>query len=303
MTPNVGPTNRPSSQPTSVPLPAPTPSAMRTTFYAIGDVPYNAVQQQQLRGQMLSIPPDAEFVIHVGDLRNAGRHLVCKESEYTSAAELLRLSPVPVFMLLGDNDWNDCPNAAEGLQMWKKEFLEFETRYWNHTFNIVREPNRTESFTFVHQSVLFIGLNLVGGRVLNRTEWANRLDSELEWTMQLIREYQTGDRIGRVVIFGHCDPTASHSRFFLPLAEFIDIELGNRVPIIYMNGDKHQWEYRPNFYNQSSFLRVMLKGGTSDPPLKVTIVADGLPALTNEAFIYDRQLNTTTTAPSNGTLS
>ena len=88
--------------PTSMATMAPTMVTNNiTTFYVIGDVPYNEDQAEGIRQQLMNIPQDAEFVLHVGDLRNAGRNLVCLESDYTSAEELFRLSRAPVFMLLG----------------------------------------------------------------------------------------------------------------------------------------------------------------------------------------------------------
>ena len=42
----------------------------------------------------------------------------------------------PVFVILGDNDWTDCPNREEGLQFWKHEFVGFDSRYWKLTFDI-----------------------------------------------------------------------------------------------------------------------------------------------------------------------
>lgn len=77
-------------------------SAAKTTtiFYATGDVPYSTDQASKLKQQLLNIPSDAEFIIHVGDIRNAnGKRSICRQEEYTNVASLLRLSPVPVFIL------------------------------------------------------------------------------------------------------------------------------------------------------------------------------------------------------------
>jgi len=262
-----------------------------TTFYAVGDAPYNALQAVQLREQMSNIPVDAEFVIHVGDIRDADHHDICQLAEYTFASSLLQLSHAPVFLLLGDNDWNDCPNMNDAWSYWQSEFLHFESRYWNHSFNIQHHPNRTENFAFVHKQSLFIGLNLVGGRVRPAMHHSEQLLDEVEWTKELIRSYNANRTdIGRVVIFGHANPTHNHVEFFEPLQQFIEWELGNHVPLLYLNGDLHEWRYQPNFFGQPSFLRIMVTGGTHEPPLKVMVNATGLAADTSEAFVYDRQL-------------
>jgi hypothetical protein len=89
--------------------------------------------------------------------------------------------------------------------------------------------------------------------------------------------------------FGHANPVNSHKAFFDPLTEFIKVELENQLPILYLNGDKHAWNYQPSFFGQASFLRITLTGGTSEPPLKVSAVS-GENYGVNETFIYDRQI-------------
>jgi len=285
------PTRKPTPKPTTLPAaPAPVQNliSQTTTFYVIGDVPYTDQQAVELMGQIKNLPKDAEFLVHVGDLRSAGS--ICRREEYSSVASTLRLSHVPVFVILGDNDWNDCPNPQEGLEHWNAEFLGFESRFWDHSFAISTQPGRQENFSFQHKGTLFIGLNLVGGTVLSMNEWIDRLSSQVNWTKTLIRSYvaEISPQTGRVVIFGHADPTIKHQRFFNPLRIFIKDELENSVPILYVNGDGHEWLYEPNFYGQSSFLRIMVQGLTVDPPLKVMVEADGSTKHTGVAFKYDR---------------
>ena len=55
---------------------------------------------------MKTIPDDAEFVIHVGDIRAKTPTEDCPLEDYIVTADILKLSPVPVFVTLGDNEWN-----------------------------------------------------------------------------------------------------------------------------------------------------------------------------------------------------
>jgi hypothetical protein len=252
----------------------------------------------ELKQQLLELPVDAEFLIHVGDLRDSGTSLLCVRNDYQQAASILRRSHAPVFVLIGDNDWIDCPNKEQGLQHWKEEFIRFESRYWNHTFEIVRQKDRPENFAFIQKGTLFVGLNIVGGPVHDRAEWKTRLSEQAEWTVGLIRNF-TEESMGteRVVIFGHANPNRNHQRFFTPLETFIQTELQNRVPILYLNGDRHMWSYDENFLGQPSFLRIMLTGRTYDPPLKVMVHATGEVDSTENAFRIDRRLPENSTVP------
>jgi hypothetical protein len=101
------PTKSPTSSPTKNPTESPTKDdsnnaqEMMTRFYAIGDVPYTTAEEQELRVQMAAIPEDAEFVIHVGDIRSARDGRPCEKAEYENVAEMLRLSRAPVFIVPG----------------------------------------------------------------------------------------------------------------------------------------------------------------------------------------------------------
>jgi hypothetical protein len=272
--------------------------ATTATWYGIGDIPYSPDQAEILSQQMRTLPSDAEFLIHVGDLRLSGTNLPCRLSEYQDAANRLALSHAPVFVVLGDNDWTDCPDRDQGLRMWKQTFVGFESKHWNHTFNIERQTNRTENFAFVHKGTLFMGLNLIGGLRHNKNEWEERLTEQAEWTIDLIQRYKrttvraggANGPVGRIVIFGHANPHYLHNSYFNPLQNFIAQQLNNEIPIMYLNGDKHEWSYDTEFMGQPSFLRVMVSGKGVEPPIKVVIDSSTAHADPVAAFVVDRRL-------------
>jgi len=303
------PTGSPSAEPVSAPTKSPVLPEVRTlsptvtvvssaaatvgTFYAIGDVPYNPMQARQLEQQMLQVPEDAEFLIHVGDLRGSDNTtLLCKLEEYEATAAILRKSPVPVFIVVGDNEWNDCTNPDEGLGFWRQTFQRFDRKHWVHNFQVKQQPGRPENFSFVHKGTLYIGLNIVGLPVLSVDEWNMRLSSQLMWTQQLIREYEVtltrSKTQGRIVLIAHANPSRAHNRFFEPLHAFVSEKLRNSIPIMYVNGDKHEWSYDPLFMGQSSMLRIMLTGGSKEPPLKVVVDSSTRISRIQEAFVHDR---------------
>lgn len=146
-------------------------------------------------------------------------------------------------------------------------------------FSVVRLESRPENFAFVYHRVLVVGLNLVGGRVHNSNEWVDRLTDLLNWTTDLLMEHQ--DEIGALVLLGHANPTRWHNDYFFePLVQYMNT---NELPILYVNGDAHVWRVEENF--QDRILRVQVTGGTSEPPLKVSVTADS-----ESTFQYDRQL-------------
>ena len=92
-------TPAPSPNPTNAP-----PEIKTVIFAAIGDVPYTNWEAKKLKTQMDELDETAEFVIHVGDIRSAANNNDCYLSEFVEVAEILLRSPVPVFIIPGDND-------------------------------------------------------------------------------------------------------------------------------------------------------------------------------------------------------
>ena len=174
--------------------------------------------------------------------------------------------------------------------MWHDYFDGFYDN-WDHSFNIQSQSGRKENVRFIHKQTLFIGLNIVGGRRIDATEWNDRLTSNFEWTSDLIRTHVVnGQDANAVVIMAHATNTGKHAPFFHAMRDFIENELDNEFPILYMNGDEHVWNYEPNYFGQPNWLRITLDGECIAPPLKVTVNGTAGVSTVYEAFSYDRNL-------------
>lgn len=249
------------------------PSTKPETFilYATGDVPYSDLEVVGLRKQISSLPGDAELVLHVGDIRK-GTATPCPSRDYELVHGILNQSSAPLLVVLGDNEWNDCPNVDEAYSHWKQYFGTMERQWPSLESFLVRDPVYSEVFSVVQKGVLVIGLNLVGGRLHDSSEWQTRLAYQSNRVRELVLEYweQTGDA-AKVILMGHADPKVRHNGFFVPLQNFIANELKNQVPILYLNGDAHLFKYEPNFLNQPSLLRVMVQGGVTEAPIRIQV--------------------------------
>jgi len=243
LAPNLSPSALPSRQPTKT-LVTEMPTASHpkidvvetTAFLVIGDVPYNVQQARELAVQMDNIAAgSADFVVHVGDIRSAADGARCSLAEYQAVEDILKRSKVPMFVIPGDNEWNDCPNRVQAWDYWTATFQSFEGKHWGHDFVIERMSDRPETFSFEWRGSLFVGLNLVGGTVHNQSEWQIRLTDQVEWVKALMRQHQKP-----TIVFGHANPVNNHDAFFYPLRDFVRDELRNSIPLLYVNGDKHQ---------------------------------------------------------------
>ncbi|KAL3935431.1 MAG: hypothetical protein SGBAC_009048 [Bacillariaceae sp.] len=294
--PSMVPSDMPSTVPSTLPSMAPTQTAssmpsyeeLKTIFYAIGDVPYNNREKIQLQEKtMPGLPEDGEFLIHVGDIRVGNNpNARCRREEYMEVRDILRQSPIPVFIIPGDNEWTDCRDPKEAQRFWLEAFHNFENN-WNHTFSVERYPSRPENFHFVHKRTLFFGLNLVGGDIEDRSAFALQLDEQFEWMKQRIDQHVNTTQ--SVVIFGHAFPRRVHDSFFLPLQRYIQIELKEETPIMYLNGDYHFYDFEQNFMGLRNMQRLQVDFGTVNPPLQVAVTVSGDSSWQN-TFTHDRML-------------
>jgi len=241
-----------------------------TVFYVIADVPYTDDEREDMPGLVGAIAPDGLFAVHLGDIKHVLEP--CNEGALDTFANFVKKSAVPMFPVVGDNEYNDCSNPDEALELWRNGLVRFDQKHWNHSLPVKMMEDRPESFYFVNKGTLFIGLNIVGTPSFNSLEWDTRLKTQVDWTIQLIEEHRTGDNeVGAVVLFAHASPNGEHNGFFIPLRDYIRNVLQNALPLLYLCGDVHSFFYDPNYQNQTSWLRVRSEGGSKDPPLKVVV--------------------------------
>src|SRR5688572_10107517 len=96
---------------------APWTCAEPLRFSALGCGPYKAEEEAILEKQIEQVGADgkSEFLVHLGDIVS-GAKKYWPEAQYAKVAGILRNSKVPTFVVLGDNEYNDLDNPAEGLQ-------------------------------------------------------------------------------------------------------------------------------------------------------------------------------------------
>ncbi len=246
------------------------------TFAAMGDVPRSREEEGLLVRQLAQLPADVEFVVHLGDIKAGSTP--CDERTYLKVAGLLATSQVPVLIVPGDNEWNDCPQPDCAWQHWQNYFSHFE-RHWPPRFTLTRASQRDELFSFVQGNVLFIGLNLVGGQVHNSLEWELRHADNGNWTSLNFHHY--GAIAERVVVLGHARPTENQADYFRVL---VKESQAYGKPVLYLHGDGHRWSQR-HPWEADNLLAVQVDQGALGPPVKVTVTDQE-----NTPFVFDRRL-------------
>lgn len=317
------PTPEPSRSPTISQAPTRFDDEHTFSFYVMGDIAYRQSEKDLLIEQLEEIkvvegvtsaddqdkkngasgaftgnpvdPYDGEtlFMVHVGDIFTTARPYSedCPYSEYKEIADIFTShSHVPTFVLPGDNDWTDCPNATVAWEHWSDNFVGFEQhRAWERVNFVpektVRQAIRPENFAFHFRSVLFLGLNLIAGsagKTQPEAEWNLRIDQCMEWAESNVDDYirRRGDAPRAVIIFGHA--RRGREVFFL----LQDLLEDYAIPVLYIHGNGHEFYVDVPIIEWPHYKEVQVDQGANARPIKMTVRGTTKQAL-NRPFLQE----------------
>ena len=169
-------------------------------FALIGDMPYNAAQEQEFIELMKVVDStDLAFIIHAGDFwfdgiawrADSEGYPPCSNETFQHRLELAQNSQHPFIFVPGDNDWTDCHRARpreydplERLDVLRKTFHQGDSSLGRKNIPLVRQSGDPryaafrENVRWKYGEVLFVTLHMVGSNNnLGRTE---KMDAETE---------------------------------------------------------------------------------------------------------------------------
>lgn len=236
------------------------------TFTVIGDVPYSNGQRSSLieKIELHDSLSSASFVVHVGDIKSGQDP--CDESVYQDVSNILKEFETPTFIILGDNEYNDCDDPDQARAYWDQYFLNLHEQ-WNFDQAVETPPSRTENWAWFQDDILFVGLNIVGSKVHDSDEWESRLSDNAVWLRS--RYQQHVDEVAAIVIFGHANMVDfGAGKFETFTTEMINIATEFNKPMVYIQGDGHNWiDDTP--WAPSNLRRIQIEGGKIFMDVKV----------------------------------
>lgn len=245
-------------------------------FSATGDGPREPGDWELLRQYLVNEQGQAEYMLHLGDITRGQDEL--PEYYYAAVAALLKTSPVPVFIVPGDNEWNDLADPATGWQYWTQYFLGFHDNFSATPKGVVRQYAQPENMAWVDHGVLFVGLNIVGGTVHDQAEWTLRHSHNLAWVRE---QFDAHPEAHSAVVFAQARPKDIQEDFFAP---FVEAAAQFKKPVLYLHGDGHRYVVEPA-WRAANITRVQVDQVSKAPPLLITVTGD--PA---EPWLFDRRL-------------
>lgn len=240
------------------------------TFAAMGCGPYTTADRPAVAFYVRQENRErtSEFMVHLGDVfkmpqvkrpqngsNNPGNakapaeplppDQLPVEAEYRATADLLTAgNAIPTWIVPGDNEWSDLEDPVQGWQWWQKYYARFEERF-QPPWKTERQPERAENFAFVHKGVVFIGINLVGGRIHDAAEWLQRLPQDAAWIKSVLSRPAMNDIRAAVIlcqanpfVLKPGDPKEKFKPFVVP---FRQSAAEWRKPLLFLHADGHVW--------------------------------------------------------------
>ena len=229
-------------------------------FTVIGDVPYSDAERTLLPQKIEAHNAEASssFVVHVGDIKRGSDP--CDVEVYEDVSAMLRKFTVPSFMLIGDNEFNDCEDPVQARAFWDQHFLDFHTE-WSFDHDVATQDVRKENWAWTQDGVLFIGLNIVGSVRHDTQEWEERLAHNVVWLDEQFAKHT--DEVYAAVVFGHANMVDFGSGKFQVIIDALVAEASAfDKPMAYVQGDGHQWiDDVP--WEADNLRRIQIDGGTT----------------------------------------
>ncbi len=257
----------------------PTAQQKPLSFGAMGDGPRGDTEWPVLARQVAaeSAHPQSAFLIHLGDIAKGSQAL--PEWYYAGVAALLKTSHKPVYVVLGDNEWNDLEDPAIGWRHWQKYFEGFHRNFDNAPATRT-QPAQPDNFAFVQNGVLVIGLNIVGGKVHDQADWTRRHKHDMAWVDECLERY--GPKVRAAVVCAQASPNeAKNGDFFTP---FVARVAAFEKPVLYLHGDGHVYKL-VSPWRVPNLVRAQVDAVGTNPPLLVTVTEDP-----DVPFTFDRRI-------------
>jgi hypothetical protein len=236
-------------------------------FFVTADVPYDAGQESKIARDLETIPGEADFMIHLGNIQDASVSL-CPQQAYISAKAILLKSRIPMFVLPGPNDSNNCPNPKYAFDDWTEQLGKFH-QHFVHSFGVAHQLGSEENFFFLTKGVLIIGLHLVGGRNYDKQEWRIRLQKNVHWVEENLSRIPR-DQYRALILLANARPSKQHDDFF---SEIIDDINNVEKPVLYVhaNAGSDKFETYTPFKEAKNLIAVQVPSGGANPPVSITV--------------------------------
>jgi uncharacterized protein len=258
------------------------------SFLAMGDSPYTGKEFYLIDKELENISRDTNFLIHLGDMKKNETN--CDEKDYKDFRDLLKKSPVPVFIIPGDNDYFSCENRSKAKNFWDQYISEFE-KHWQIDFLVKRQETQKENFAFILERTIFVGINLFKKKDRSTVEFNQLLQNNISWIKENLNHYK--GQIESLVVFAHdfsglrnkndvyfiCQKPKfgswnlyKYNKYFSD--QFVSLANEFNKPILYVQGNHHCWTHDFPYKEAPNIERIVVDRVVNSSPILIRVMDD-----------------------------
>ncbi|KAG7349762.1 hypothetical protein IV203_012359 [Nitzschia inconspicua] len=236
------------------------------TFYATCDTPYNAHEEKVLQSTIATLPEDGNFFVHLGNLQDAAENS-CPPSRMYEMATLFLKSPIPFINVPGDQDWVKCTDQALAFSRWLNAFEDIDENFSNDNVMVRRSENNPELFVFNQNGVLFFGLHLVNGPILDLERHDARMRDMAIFFLGMLNFHK--EEFRAIVILGNARPGHQQHRFFESVSNVLE---RIQTPVVYVHADSGLGDVEYTPIEKYPFIHgIQVPNGGKEGPLKISV--------------------------------
>jgi hypothetical protein len=119
-------------------------------------------------------------------------------------------STIPIFIIPGEEDWNDCDDPDSAWDAWFATYELYNQR-WGYpsivdgeALTVFRQRDQLENWAFLVKGVLMIGVHVVNGIKPDVVEFRERNHMNLQWIKGMSKQHESAIRA--VVVCGNAQP-------------------------------------------------------------------------------------------------
>jgi hypothetical protein len=246
------------------------------TWWTMADTGYKAAGIERLEGYLANVPPDVQFITHLGDQwPGSGRRQPPLE-KYQEVAERFKVAPKPMLICIGDNEFNDTLDPLLSLDYWRQTLGKFWDNHPDgHRLQVSIDPDYPEHWHMMVERGIHVGLSCTGGKHRQGEELVRaRAANGLAMLEAAIAKHNYSHSL---VIHAQSIPTVE--KYWKDLwPEFERVFRYYDKPVLWLQGNKHKWkQYREykGIENLDRYICGMTGNNEKYPPLKIT--STGLP--------------------------
>lgn len=242
-------------------------------FSVMGNGPANLEEETAFKRYLSleNLEGVSEFLFHLGGVGGASGDAAAEGSEAADsvlsrvAAEFRGRNRIPAFALPGAPEWLGKSDPDTAWVEWSEHLLRLNEAF-SKSPPVERQSGRPENFRFVHNGVVFVGINRMADPVRDRATAETRVRDAADWVSDSLARHPD---IRGAVLLANANAAGRMQSRFLPVLRQSARRFGK--PVLYVHSGGDRWFVKAGEWERN-ITRIQLARLNADgPPVEIIL--------------------------------